>query len=182
MMAIDVSLIFGVGFPRTGTHSLRRALQILGVEGVGNPIRLKRDLYRGNFRLPAEWKAIVGGLGNFYIALDKKYPGSRFILTTRDEDAWLDSVCRLWHVDSRPAEYNVNLPGIWPHLGLLAYDLDVLRAIFRSHALGIHEYFKCRDDLLVMTLEDARWEPLCGFLGKPIPDEPFPYENKWKQV
>lgn len=173
-------LIFGIGFPRTGTTSLRSALKVLDVVEVANPIRLKRDLYRGNLRLPAEWAATVGGLGNFYIALDKLYPGSKFILTTRDEDAWLDSVKRVWHVDKRPAEYDVRLPGLWPHFGLLSYDLDVLRAIYRSHVLGVQDYFQGRNDLLVIALETVTWEPLCTFLNKPVPSEPFPYENQWK--
>ena len=33
-----------------------------------------------------------------------------------------------------------------------------------------------KDQLLVMELSQG-WEPLCKFLGKPIPDEPFPRAN-----
>lgn len=33
-----------------------------------------------------------------------------------------------------------------------------------------------KERLLVMQLGDG-WEPLCRFLGKPIPDEPFPRAN-----
>lgn len=33
-----------------------------------------------------------------------------------------------------------------------------------------------KDQLLVMRIEDG-WEPLCKFLGKPVPNEPFPREN-----
>jgi hypothetical protein len=33
-----------------------------------------------------------------------------------------------------------------------------------------------KDRLLEMQLSDG-WEPLCKFLGKPIPDEPFPRVN-----
>jgi hypothetical protein len=28
----------------------------------------------------------------------------------------------------------------------------------------------------------AGWEPLCEFLGKPVPKEPFPYANKGNDV
>lgn len=31
--------------------------------------------------------------------------------------------------------------------------------------------------LLVMNLKEG-WAPLCAFLGKPIPDEPFPRVNE----
>jgi hypothetical protein len=33
-----------------------------------------------------------------------------------------------------------------------------------------------RERLLEWSVEDG-WEPLCEFLGKPVPDEPFPHEN-----
>lgn len=33
-----------------------------------------------------------------------------------------------------------------------------------------------KEQLLVMKMKDG-WEPLCKFLGKPIPDEPFPWVN-----
>lgn len=33
-----------------------------------------------------------------------------------------------------------------------------------------------KERLLEWTVEDG-WEPLCEFLGKPVPDEPFPHEN-----
>ena len=33
------------------------------------------------------------------------------------------------------------------------------------------------EDLLVWNLKDG-WEPLCTFLGKPIPEGPIPHENK----
>ena len=35
------------------------------------------------------------------------------------------------------------------------------------------------DDLLVLNVTtSAGWEPLCNFLGVPVPDEPFPNVNK----
>ena len=33
------------------------------------------------------------------------------------------------------------------------------------------------EDLLVWNLKDG-WEPLCSFLGKPIPEEPIPHDNR----
>lgn len=33
-----------------------------------------------------------------------------------------------------------------------------------------------KERLLEWSVEDG-WEPLCEFLGKPVPDEPFPHEN-----
>lgn len=33
-----------------------------------------------------------------------------------------------------------------------------------------------KEKLLEWTVEDG-WEPLCAFLDKPVPDEPFPHRN-----
>ena len=39
------------------------------------------------------------------------------------------------------------------------------------------------DRLLEWSIDEG-WEPLCGFLDKPVPDEPFPHANSvgsgWK--
>jgi hypothetical protein len=34
-----------------------------------------------------------------------------------------------------------------------------------------------KDKLLIMDIKDG-WEPLCKFLGKPVPDKPFPRGNE----
>lgn len=174
-------MIFGIGFPRTGTTSLTKACEILGCKGSHGLSLLKRDLYRGNFRLPLEWDVLVGGISHYYIALDKKYPGSKYILTIRNEDDWLDSINRVWKITQSPSEYNIILPGMWPNFGILSYDLDVLRAIWRSHIAGVKGYFSQRQsDLLVFDMDNPEWKPLCKFLDIKIPNESFPYMNKWK--
>ena len=33
------------------------------------------------------------------------------------------------------------------------------------------------EDLLVWILKEG-WEPICSFLGKPIPEGPIPHENR----
>ena len=38
-----------------------------------------------------------------------------------------------------------------------------------------------KERLLIMKMKDG-WEPLCKFLGKPIPDEPFPWVNDSEAV
>lgn len=171
-------MIFGIGFPRTGTHSLRYALEILGYDEIHTLGGLKRDFYRGNIRLPAEWQVVTGHCANFYIALDKKFPDSKFILTTRHEDDWLNSIVNVWHTEDQPPELDRILPGMWANLGLLSYDREVLRAIFRAHDLGVIEYFKGRDNLIVMHLENPSFESLCTFLNKPVPDESYPWIGK----
>ena len=38
-----------------------------------------------------------------------------------------------------------------------------------------------KEDLLIWNVKDG-WEPLCSFLGKEIPDEPIPHDNKTGDV
>ena len=38
-----------------------------------------------------------------------------------------------------------------------------------------------KEDLLIWNVKDG-WEPLCLFLDKEIPDEPFPHDNKTGDV
>ena len=38
-----------------------------------------------------------------------------------------------------------------------------------------------KEDLLIWNLKDG-WEPLCTFLGKEIPNEPIPHDNKTGDV
>ena len=175
-------MIFGIGFPRTGTHSLRRALEILGFAPDKDTHILLRNFYRGNFKIPGEWDMVTGGISHYYIALDKKYPGSKFVLTLRDEDDWLDSVNRVWRVTQNPPEYEIDLPGMWRHMSHCSYDLDVLRALWRSHSAGAREYFAGRDDFVAFDASKSGWQPLCEFLSKSVPEEPYPHENMWPRV
>jgi hypothetical protein len=51
---------------------------------------------------------------------------------------------------------------------------------YERHNREVLEYFRDRpDDLLVMDIPaDAGWDKLCVFLGRDVPDEPFPHANK----
>jgi hypothetical protein len=51
-----------------------------------------------------------------------------------------------------------------------------LRETFISHYAHIREIVP-KENLLEWEPKDG-YEPICKFLGKPIPDEPFPYVNK----
>ena len=47
------------------------------------------------------------------------------------------------------------------------------------HEAEVRRYFADRpSDLLVLDVTAAGWEPLCEFLGLPVPDEPYPHTNR----
>jgi len=91
--------IIGVGFQKTGTSSLREALIILGYRVKDTISRQLIPILKGDYekvlRMIRDYDAqedtpwfII------YKELDKRIPGSKFILTLRDEDPWYQSVSR----------------------------------------------------------------------------------------
>ena len=111
---------------------------------------------------------------NFDLA-DHQYPGSRFILTVRDVDAWLDS--RRRHVERNQQN---KAAGTYPGVGSsLRIEVDAWRLEWEEHIGRVRSYFAGRpDDLLVIdvTAGDG-YEKLAPFLGRPVPPTPFPREN-----
>ena len=63
--------------------------------------------------------------------------------------------------------------------GLPCEDKANTLAVYNAHNEGVLAYFKDRpDDLLVLDIAKGEgWEPLCKFLGCPVPAAPFPHAN-----
>jgi hypothetical protein len=191
-MDIQQERVFGIGLSKTGTTSLTRALRILGYRTNHFPYSALR-YESGRLRLDIDrlhaWDAVTDSpAALFFRRLEERFPDARFILTQRDMDSWLRS-CRYNHV--WPGEYVGNkairrLPHIRKILclhrcvfGSERFDVETFRTAYESHRDAVIEHFRRRNrDLLVMDIcgGDA-WEPLCGFLGKPVPNVAFPHEN-----
>ena len=166
--------VFCIGLGKTGTTSLKEALRILGYRLI---------------RLPLDWKGITdfdaalpGVSAAMFPELDAAYPGSKFILTLRDVDGWLKSIERDMGLKrgvdrERRAEREKILTMKY---GRTTFDTEAFRAAFHEHEAKVRKYFEGRpDDLLVLNVTtSAGWEPLCDFLGVPVPDEAFPNVNK----
>ncbi len=185
--------IFGIGMHKTATTSLHKAFQILGFD----------SLHWGQGEAPAIWEEVNSAgrsrtLERFYAAsdlpipllyrnLDEAYPGSKFILTIRDEAKWLKSVERLWDAKYNPTRWQWD---VWPisnrlhkaMYGRIDFDAETMLETYRRHNAEVRDYFKDRpDDLLVMDMEIAGWNDLCGFLGQPSPVTPYPHEYRTKE-
>lgn len=112
-----------------------------------------------------------------YKELDKKIPGSKFILTIRNEESWYKSVAR--HIGLLR---NANHEWIYGRgKGLPIEDKENTIRVYTDHNKEVVEYFRDRpDDLLVVDFTKGDgWDELCGFLGREIPETPFPHFNKW---
>ncbi len=175
--------IFGIGLNKTGTTTLSKCGEILGYRCTGCNKKLLRDVVlKHDFRrlqkigsqydLFEDWPWPL-----VYKELDNFFPGSKFILTTRkDEGTWLNSLKKhsmrthpIKHC--RKLAYGYNFPQ--------KHEQEYLQ-FYKSHNEDVRAYFQGREgDFLEVCWENSDgWKKLCAFLGKNIPDIPFPHANK----
>jgi hypothetical protein len=177
--------VFGIGLMKTGTTSLGEALNLLGykcLQGgrLETMFSVQRAIDEGKPMLsyldPSfDAYSDIFGVTHYFFLAEVQHPGSRFILTVRDLDDWLES--RRRHVE-RNAEMKA---GGWYHGELVEVDIDGWVTEYRRHEASVRAYFADRpDDLLVFDLIEEGWEPLCEFLGKPVPEAPLPWENRFR--
>src|ERR1700678_144652 len=95
--------IFGIGMHKTATTSLHHAFEILGFDSAHwkSPQWAKRIWHEmttlGRSLTVEQHYALCDlPIPLLYKELDRAYPGSKFILTVRDEQGWLETVRRHW--------------------------------------------------------------------------------------
>jgi hypothetical protein len=184
--------IFGIGMHKTATTSLARALTILGYDSAhwknahwAKAIWEEMRAHGSSRTLEQSYALSDLPIPLLFRELDAAYPGSKFILTLRDEDEWLESVRTHWSSanpwraqwDTDPFTHKIHRE----LYGGIKFNEPVMRARFRRHNAEVLEHFEDRPrDLLVLNMSaGAGWYELCGFLRKPIPDAPYPRENKY---
>ncbi len=179
------SKVFGVGWAKTGTTTLGECLRSLGYNHYGRNLSLVPDIARGQLDRVMLLAAAHESFSDWpwtrlFRELDQAFPGSRFVLTTRDPDRWLSSYLAMLSGEGEPTEY---LAGIRSFL----YGLDVrvattgqLQDRLCRHQADVFNYFRDRPDALLVVDWEAGdgWPELCGFLGKPCPSVPFPHLNR----
>lgn len=170
-----------VGFQKTGTTSLQYALSKLGYRVAG--VMGARDLHSME-----EMRERALGLADrfdaygdnpwavLYKDLDAAFPGSKFILTTRDEDRWYASATK--HFGRHYSRVHEWIYGA----GFPEGNRDLYVGRMTSHNAEVRAHFSDRqNDFMEFDLVAGDgWEKLCGFLGKPVPNKPFPRLNTAK--
>lgn len=184
--------IFGIGLSKTGTSSLAQALQRLGFrtkDCMGARRYVAGDLSSIDMDTVLAHDALTDTpIPSFYRELDARFPGSKFILTERDRASWLQS-CRKQFTERAGAVQSDAHRRLFEDLyGTNVFDEQRFADGYDRFVAGVKEYFRSRpDDLLVLdvTAGDG-WEKLCPFLGRPIPDVPFPKANvtqiRWIEI
>ncbi len=168
--------ILGVGLSRTGTKSLSRALETLGVRTIHYPGYAFED---GSIEIDPraldEHEALLDTpIALSFPELDVRYPGSKFIYTVRETDAWLDSCRRFFFEGAFERPRVVEL--CRQLYGSEVFDEETFRAAYVRQDARVRSYFAARpDDLLVLDVCGGQgWDELCAFLERPMVNEPFP--------
>jgi len=199
--------VIGAGVGRTGTYSLKLAINRLGLgpchhmEAVIQNMPGQVPLWAAALDGRADWGAIYDGFASavdwptatFYRELASTYPSAKFILTHRDPETWADSFSEtiykaLGMRDHAPPERQAWLDmayGVVARCGFPAgLDRDSLIKAFIAHNQAVKATIPA-NRLLVYQVKDG-WEPLCAFLGTPVPNEVFPRTNDrlefWERV
>jgi hypothetical protein len=173
--------IFGIGLNKTGTTTLGVCLQHFGFRHASSNLELTSCVERGDLEAVFAHADRYDSFEDWpwpliYRELDGRYPNSKFILTTRrDADVWVRSLKK--HATlTGPTEFRRIAYGYpMPH-GLE----DEHKQVYQRHNAEVREYFRNRPaDFLDVCWEDGHgWSEVCTFLGRPVPDKPFPHANR----
>jgi hypothetical protein len=161
---------------KTGTKSLAKALTILGLNCFHGVVKYEETARSTGELFPREILDVYDEFcdwpfPDFYQELDQRYPGSKFILTTRDLKSWLKSVKDHMRRNRLNPSYRGNLK---------FFDTARLTFLWRNHHQKVLGYFANRSrDFLIMDITAGEgWEKLCPFLNQLVPDQSFPHENR----
>jgi hypothetical protein len=183
----DRPRIFGIGLNKTGTTSFDEAVTMLGFRslhdgGAEVQAAVRRAIdddvpLLSNIDPRYDVFSDIGLLARRFRLLDVQYPGSRFVLTTRPMDKWIDS--RRRHVERNLA---LHAAGEY-HRDFLVVDEEKWTNEWLHHVRRVRAFFEGRDDFLEVDLTtNPAWGPLCSFLGVPEPEEPFPWVNRDRAI
>ena len=186
--------IVGAGLGRTGTLSMKHALEQLGfgpchhmLEVFMHPesVSLWVDAARGK----PDWNAIFKDYASavdypsakYWRELANYYPDAKVLLTVRSPESWFESTqATIFAPDSvavsnAPPQMKEFFEAITSDfhgkLGDRAFMIDY----FRRHTEEVERTIP-KERLLVYHVGEG-WERLCKFLGVPVPATPYPSEN-----
>jgi hypothetical protein len=182
--------VVGPGLGRTGTYSLKLALErLLGgrchhmAEVLADPERhlaLWGPVLRGE---EADWNEVFAGYvaqvdfpgAAFWREICGAFPEALVVFSTRPAEAWYRSAAATIF---QLGEGHGSSPfrDVWrERFGDRFDDPDAMIAAYERHNAAVRSFVPA-NRLVEWTVGDG-WEPLCDRLGLPVPDEPFPWTN-----
>ncbi len=193
--------VVGAGFGRTGTLSLKYALEKLGfgpcyhmMEVFPRPEHVKA-WHRLAFTGEMDWESLFHDFqatvdwpsARWWREIAEHYPDAKVILSLRSSESWYKSMSEtIYQPMKNPVRDGVpelvRLQNEMARKAILADTFDN-RFEERAHAIEVftqhnREVRNTIDPsrLLVFEARDG-WEPLCRFLNVPIPADPYPHVN-----
>ena len=186
--------VIGAGFGRTGTMSLKLALDRLGFGPCYHMVEVfKNPKASGYWEAAADgrtvdWEEVFAGYGStvdwpsatFYKQLANAYPEAKVILTVRDPEAWFASTqatifSRHIRDDTEDDWQRMVLKVIGDLFDRRMTAKAKLIEVYQRHNEEVRRTIP-QERLLVYEVADG-WEPLCRFLDAEVPNESMPRAN-----
>lgn len=191
--------IIGAGLGRTGTLSLKLALEQIGFGPCYHMVEVMLHPEATGLWINAadgnpDWEAIFKGYAatvdypgcGFWRQLADFYPDAKLLLTVRDPEDWFEST-----------QATIFSPESVKRLGATPMASFIQKTAWRAFGDRIHDrqfmvdHFKRHNEevqrsipanrLLVYEVKQG-WEPVCRFLNVPVPSTPFPRRNSREEM
>lgn len=202
-MALEV---IGPGFGRTGTASMKRALELLGFgpchhmeEVFAHPQQVPHWQAAAAGR-PVDWAQVFAGYrsqvdwpgAHVWRDLVATYPGAKVVLTVRPEEAWWNSFsATIGTLVADRAKFPLPPPvaAMLEAAGVEMIERQTFGGSVTDKARALAAYRRRTEEvreaippgrLLVFDVAEG-WGPLCRFLGVPVPETPFPRVNSTEE-
>ena len=192
--------LIGAGFGRTGTLSLKGALESLGLAPCHHMLEVfshpetANDWYDAAVGREVDWNALLGGYRAsvdwpscaFWRELSVAFPDAKVLLSVRDPNRWYDSVRDTIYKAMMMGRQSDD-PTVRERFRMA--DQIVLRNTFddrfedRAHAIRVFERHSeevkktIPAERLLIYEVGSGWEPICDFLELDVPQEDFPHVN-----
>jgi len=171
--------VFGVGLARTGTTSLHEAMGILGLKSAPDSIPLLAGI---DLDFLANHDAFFDNPIPFrYEELDTVCPDSRWIVTQRPVDDWINSMSWLFGPGLDRLKPDMRAVGDRVHRQLYGsdqFDEKRLRAIYDRHYGALAEWVQGRPAIWIHVDQGVDWPSICALLDLPVPSVAFPHSNR----
>ncbi len=191
--------VIGAGFGRTGTSSLKLALERLGFGPCYHMsevllVKGRLDQWLQAVNGAPDWDAIYDGYAaavdwptaTYWRELAEHYPDAKIILSSRDPEKWFASTQetilspQMWAMMEGTRFGDMAAKAINALFDHKIHDHDTLLRVFAENEAAVKAAIP-PERLLVFEAKDG-WAPLCDFLGVATPDEPYPRVNSKEEM
>ena len=186
--------VVGAGLGRTGTHSLKLALETLLGAPCYHMIEIRErlddaDVWRRaadgetvdltgsikGYAATVDWPAAA-----FWRQLSQENPDAVILLSTRasSQEWWESANSTIFEVSRQmtPGPFYHMLNSVFPKTFTPDFlDRDAAIAAYEAHNAAVRRGAPA--DRLVEWRPGDGWQPICDALGLPVPDEAFPHSN-----